>query len=187
MKKIFRLIHFLGAFGMRVYNHVILSPYKRALCASCGKNVFIGRGCKFTWENIYLGNDISINEDAIFLSTRAKVIIGDHVMFGPKVTIITGDHRIDILGRYMSTITESEKLKENDEDVVFEGDNWIGSNVTILKGVHIGEGAIVASGAVVTKDVPAYSIVGGIPAKVIKTRFSLDEIKQHKELLAKQL
>lgn len=72
----------------------------------------------------------------------------------------------------MATIGDDEKLPCNDKDVVLMGDNWIGSNVVILKGVTIGRGAVVASGAVVNKDVPEFSIVGGIPAKVIGSRLS---------------
>ena len=102
-------------------------------------------------------------------------------MFGPNVTVITGDHRTDLIGRYMTSVRNEEKLPENDQTVVFEGDNWIGANVTILKGVRIGKGAIVASGAVVNKDVPPYSIVGGVPARVIKYRFSEEQIKEHQQ------
>ena len=108
-------------------------------------------------------------------------------MFGPKVTVITGGHRTDIVGRYMSSVTDSEKRPEDDRDIVFEGDNWIGANVTVLRGVKIGKGAVVAAGAVVTKDVPAYSIVGGVPAKVIKNRFSEEDLKRHLEMLGEDL
>ena len=75
------------------------------------------------------------------------------------------------------------KLPENDEDVIFEGDNWIGMNVTILKGVTIGRGCIVAAGAVVNKSTPPYSIVGGIPAKVLKMRFTPEQIEKHEAIL----
>ena len=68
------------------------------------------------------------------------------------------------------TIDNNEKLPENDQDVVFKGDNWIGMNTTILKGVEIGRGGVIAAGAVVNKDIPSYSIAGGVPAKVIKSR-----------------
>ncbi len=71
----------------------------------------------------------------------------------------------------MKSIGDDEKLPENDQDIILEGDNWIGANAIILKGVTIGYGSIVAAGAVVTKSVPPYSIVGGVPAKVIKPRF----------------
>lgn len=75
------------------------------------------------------------------------------------------------------------KLTQNDKSVTICGDNWIGANATILKGVIIGEGAVVAAGSLVINDVPPYAIVGGVPAKVIKYRFSSDEIAEHKELL----
>ena len=62
---------------------------------------------------------------------------------------------------------------------------WVGSNVTILKGVTIGRGSVIAAGAVVTKSCPPYSIIGGVPAKVLKARFTPDEIKEHECKLAK--
>ena len=91
-------------------------------------------------------------------------------MFGPNVTVITGDHRIDILDRPMCSITDDEKLPENDQDVVIEEDVWVGAGATILKGVTIGNGSVVAAGALVKKDVPPYAVVGGVPAKIIKMR-----------------
>ena len=107
----------------------------------------------------------------MMLSTKAKIIIGDHVMFGPQVSVITGNHITDIPGKYMTSFTESDKRPCDDQNVIFEGDNWIGANSTILKGVTVGYGAVVAAGAVVNKDVPPFSYVGGVPAKVIKMRF----------------
>ena len=87
------------------------------------------------------------------------------------MTIITGDHRIDILDKPMTQVTDREKRPEDDQDVVFEGDNWIGANATILKGITICEGAVIAAGAVVTKNVEPYAIYGGVPAKKIRDRF----------------
>lgn len=157
----------------RGWNKLIVAPIKKSALGKCGKGVRIGSGAHMCGvKNIYVGNDVAIGDGALLMCTRAKIVIGDHTMFGPRVTVITGDHRYDIQGRVMTSIKEEEKLPENDQEVVFKGDNWIGANATILRGVTIGEGAIVAAGAIVTKDVPPYTIVGGCPAKVIKHRFT---------------
>lgn len=105
------------------------------------------------------------------ISAKAKIILGDNILIGPNVSIITGNHRFDIVDKPMIQIDEEkEKLLENDQDVIFEGDNWVGCGAVILKGVTVGYGAIVGAGAVVTKNVPPYSVVAGNPAKVIKMR-----------------
>ena len=83
----------------------------------------------------------------------------------------------------MTDVTVEEKFVDGvnvyDQPVVIEDDVWCGANVTILKGVTIGHGSVVAAGAVVTKSCPPYSIIGGIPAKLIKMRFTDDDIKEH--------
>ena len=130
-------------------------------------------------KNILLGNNVAIGDDTLFMCARAKIKIGDNVMFGPRVTVITGGHRMDAVGRYMISITDAEKTPEDDRDIVLEGDIWVGANATILRGVTIGQGAVIAAGAVVTKDAPPFAIVGGVPAKVIKMRFDEETIKEH--------
>ncbi len=182
-REICRGLWYLIEFVPRAWNRLIVSQMKKSMLAQCGKNVIIGRRCKFNWENVHIGNDVSFNEDVLLLCTRAKIYIGDHVMFGPQVTMITGGHRTDIVGRYMTSITNSEKRSIDDRDIILCGDNWIGANSTILRGVIIGKGAVVAAGAVVTKDIPEYCIVGGVPAKVLKNRFSDMELKEHKNKL----
>lgn len=148
---------------------------------------FNPEGSHFFCENIHIGNHVSIGYNADFIASRSKIIIGDHVIFAPHVSIRGGDHRYDIVGRYLDTISDLEKLAENDQDVIFEGENWIGMNVTILKGVTIGRGAIVAAGAVVIKSIPPYSICGGIPAKVLKMRFTKAQVIEHETLLYGQV
>ena len=168
----------------KVINKTIVQPLKKRELGSCGKNVVLAPGIQLMGaKNIHIGNYVSINSGALIMCTRAKVIINDHVMFGPNVTILTGSHRTDLIGRLMDSVREDEKIPENDQDIVFEGDNWICARSVIIKGVTIGRGAIVAAGAVVTKDVPPYSLVGGVPAKVIKMRFNEEEMKEHIRLL----
>lgn len=166
----------------RIWNRFIKNPIIKNSAACCGEEVIIGNNFQaYGIENIHFGNDIGIGADNTVMCTRASVFFGDHVMTGPGVAFITGGHRYDIVGRTMKSIGNDEKLPENDRDIVLEGDNWIGANVTVLKGVTIGMGAIVAAGAVVTKDVPAFSIVGGVPAKFLKWRFDEVQRKEHLE------
>ena len=80
---------------------------------------------------------------------------------------------------FHNDITESIKPKGYDKEVIIEEDVWIGSRVTILMGVTIGRGATIAAGSIVTKDVPPYTIVGGVPAKVIKRYWTEEQIKEH--------
>ena len=156
----------------RVFYRVTYSQIIKRGFARCGKQVSVPEYCNFAGiKNIYVGNDVSFGEHTQIMTTRAKVILGNHIMFGPGVTIVTGNHITDIPGRYMTTFTDKDKRPEDDQDVIFEGDNWIGARATILKGVSIGYGAVVAAGAVVTNDVPPFAYVGGVPAKVIKHRF----------------
>lgn len=157
---------------------------QKAMLKECGNQVRFGRNVEINWSNCSIGNDVYIGDNAIFLCADAPLHIGDHVMFGPNCSIITGDHRIDIIGKYMSKVTITEKLPENDMPVVIVGDNWIGANALILKGVTVGRGAVIGAGAVVTHNVPPYSIVGGVPAKVISRRFSPTEIYEHEKILA---
>jgi len=146
--------------------------YKRAM-KSCGRGVFLRpMSSDFKGvENMSIGDGTSIPKGATFYCTKAPLTIGKKVIFGPKPTIITGDHRIDIPNRYIIDITDDEKLPENDQPVTIEDGCWIGANVTILKGVTIGQDSVVAAGSVVTKSCEPYSIIGGVPAKLIKKRF----------------
>lgn len=162
---------FVGKVKYALYK-IFWMPIIKGSFAKCGKNVNVPRKCTFSGiKNIYIGNNVSLGKGLTVLTTRAKLYIGDDVMFGPGVTIVTGDHRIDIPDRTMISVRDDEKLPENDLNVVIENDVWVGANVTILKGVTIHTGSVISAGAVVTKDVEPYSIVGGVPAKLIKKRF----------------
>lgn len=156
--------------------------YKKAM-RHCGKHVYLRplysdfKGI----ENLSIGDYTNIPKKSTFYCTEAPLTIGNKVVFGPAPTIITGDHRIDVIGEYI--IDSHKKLPENDAPVIIEDDVWCGSHVTILKGVTIGRGSVVAAGAIVTKSCPPYSIIGGIPAKVLKYRFTIEEVLEHEKVL----
>ena len=151
----------------------------------CGKGVLLhpmSSDIRGLW-NLSIGDGTSIPKGSTIYCTDAPLTIGRKVIFGPRPTIITGDHRTDIIGKYIIDVTVQEKLPENDQPVVIEDDVWCGANVTILKGVTIGRGSVVAAGAVVTSSFPPYSLLGGVPARLLKRRFSDDEIERHEMTL----
>lgn len=173
--KLFNIIPYL--------NDKVAFIFYRCAMKHCGKGVYM-RPLKSDIKglhNLSIGDGTSIPKGSVFYCTEAPLTIGKKVVFGPNPTIITGDHRIDVIGKYI--IDNTEKLPENDAPVVIEDDVWCGANVTILKGVTIGRGSVIAAGAVVTKDIPRYSIAGGVPAKVIKMRFSPEEIEKHERMI----
>jgi acetyltransferase-like isoleucine patch superfamily enzyme len=105
-----------------------------------------------------IGKNVFINFDCTFLDLGG-ITIEDGVLIAPKVSLLSEGHPIEPEERHSLTVGHIH-IKKN---------AWIGANATILQGVTIGENAVVASGAVVSKDVPDNTIVGGIPAKIIKT------------------
>lgn len=138
-----------------------------------GKRLTTGRYCrievngKFTDKRLVFGNDVNIG-DNVRISCSDKVIIGNNVLMGSKVSIIDNSH-----GKYSgeeesSPFVEPNKRKIFANPVVVEDNVWIGEGVVIQQGCHIGMGSIIAANSVVTKNVAAKTIVGGQPAKVLK-------------------
>ena len=107
--------------------------------------------------NIHLGKNFYANFACCFLDC-GRVNIGDNVLFGPNVQLYTVSHPLDVLTRG----------SEFTRPIVVEDNVWVGGSAILLPGVTVGKGAVVAAGAVVTKDVPPFSVVAGNPAKVIK-------------------
>lgn len=165
-----------------LWDKLWLPFYKRAM-KYCGKGVYLRPTCsdlKGLW-NMSIGDGSSIPKGSVFYCTEAPLTIGKKVIFGPNPTIITGDHRMDVVGKFI--MDSNEKLPENDAPVIVEDDVWAGANITILKGVTIGRGCVIAAGAVVNRTMPPYSIIGGVPARVLKRRFTIEQILEHERLL----
>lgn len=153
----------------------------RPLFQSVGKNVIFFPTDFFTYSNITIGNDVYIGPGAYFSSDRSTIKIGNKVLFGPAVKLLGGDHDFSIIGKYIFDITD--KGPECDGPIEINDDTWVGANVIILKGVKVGKGAVIAAGSVVTKDVACYTIVAGVPAKLVRYRFTESQIAEHEYLL----
>ncbi len=164
----------------RIWRRVKMLLFRSAFLHH-GKHFIFNPNDDFTYNTIVVGDDVSIGGGAAFIASESKIIIGNKVLFGPNVTIIGGNHNTSVVGRYMYDV--NEKRPEDDQDVIIEDDVWVGSNVTILKGVILARGCIIGAGSVVTHNIPPYSIAAGIPAKVRKFRFDASIILEHEQKL----
>ena len=130
-------------------------------------------------DSVTVGNN-SYGLIRVLNDTNNKLRIGHYCSIGDAVVFILGnDHYINHIStypfKYFLFNHQYEAISKG--DIIIEDDVWIGFGSIILSGVHIHQGAIVAAGSIITKDVPAYSVVGGNPAKIIKYRFDERTIK----------
>lgn len=132
----------------------------------CGKISTINRNIDFgSGKDIEIGDYSGIGANCILPN---NIKIGKCVMMGPDLYCLIYSHKTDDLNIPMC-FQGNVEIPDNSE-IVIEDDVWIGAKVIITKKRHIGKGSILAAGAVVTKDVPPYAVVGGNPAKIIKYR-----------------
>ena len=171
--KIKKLICLVAYYGFARYLPSSTSPMtrwartvRRVICHSiftqCGDNVNVERRAKFALGGgIFIGSGSGLGVNC---SVHGPLRIGDNVMMGPDVTILTQTHNIDRINIPMGQ--QGMRVSE----VVIGNDVWIGMRAIIMPGVKVGNGAVIGAGAVVTKDVPDYAVVGGVPAKIIRFR-----------------
>lgn len=168
-------------------NHVVrglfflLSEYfgwSRRKFGHMGNSVILTPPISGNFKNIYIYDNVGIGPNAYLSTPKAKIIIKGNCAIAESLTIHTGNHARSV-GVFVSDITSKDKPLGLDNDVIIEKDVWIGANVTILQGVTIGRGSTIAAGAVVNNNVPPYSIVGGVPAKVIKFYWTIDQVMEH--------
>jgi acetyltransferase-like isoleucine patch superfamily enzyme len=148
-----------------------------------GKNFVVGKQGYIDKKDFEAGNEIYIGPYH-YISSNTK--IGNFCLISDRVHIVGHDHTFEKIG----TPTILAGRPEYQPETILEDDVWIGHAVTIIRGVKIAEGSIVGANSLVTKDIPPYSIYGGVPAKFIRMRFSSDEeriehSKKIKELAGK--
>jgi virginiamycin A acetyltransferase len=152
-------------------------------------NIIVG---EYTMYNDFVNDPTQFENNNVlyqYLINNDKLIIGKYcsIACGAKFMFTSGNHRMSSLSTYPFPLFFEEwdldKMNvtdawDNEGDIVVGNDVWIGYESVIMQGVHIGDGAIIATRAVVTKDVPPYTIVGGVPAKQIKKRFPEETIEK---------
>ena len=133
----------------------------KGFISSCGKNVNVEHGATFA-RDLVLGDNSGVGVNC---RLGGGVTIGDNVMMGPDCVMLPHNHRTSSLD-----IPMCQQGFEDPRPIHIGNDVWIGTRVIIMPGVTIGDHSIVGAGAVVTKDVPEYAVVGGCPAKILKMR-----------------
>jgi len=158
------MLKFLPATNNRYLNFikVIRSYIAGKLFAKTGKNINVEKGADFGFgNNIEIGNNSGLGVNC---KVRGPLKIGDNVMMGPEVRIMTNSHNFDRTDIPM--LAQGHRVR----GVEIGNDVWIGARVIILPGVTVGDGVIIGAGSVVTKNIDSYAVVGGAPAKIIKFR-----------------
>lgn len=183
-----RKLHFLKGFIKNILNSRISILAFVSSNTTIDKTAFIYRGVKAKGAVIGAHSYISVGTDIENAEIGKYCSIADHCRIGMS------GHSLDFLSTspiFTQTINALQECwvdkdifehKSEDERAYIGNDVWVGSHVLINGGVHVGNGACIAAGAVVVKDVPPYAVVGGVPAKIIRYRFSSDIIEKLENL-----
>ncbi|MBL4663660.1 MAG: CatB-related O-acetyltransferase [Flavobacteriaceae bacterium] len=170
------MLTFLGK-KATMYRFVL--KYKNLKDAS---GILIGKGSKIV-NGTTIGDGTRVN-GKIVIKGRGHCVLGKYCALGDDIRMITSNHKVDdVVLQYALLKRLGLKAKADTRNGIDIGHNvWIGDRAILLPGIKVGNSAIIAAGAIVTKDVPAYSVVGGTPAKFIKYRFSEEEIQAQEAL-----
>lgn len=170
MKKIYILIYYTilqylpmqPTPGYKLFYGIRYFFIKRIL-KSCGENVIVKSNCYFgKGDRLIVGSRSQLGQNARLGGT---ITIGEDVLMGPDVVMMSTSHEYSSID-----IPINKQGAAIEKSIIIDDDVWIGTRVIILPGVHIGKKSIVAAGSVVTKSFEPYSIIGGVPAKLIKKR-----------------
>ena len=161
-------------FNKRISNSFLKNRFEKGLRIEYPLNLELGSFSYFGFDckiyaselsRIKIGSNCAFNSN-VMINARGKgnIVIGNNVLVGPNVVIRSSDHAFNNLNLNIN----DQGMK--DGEIIIKDNVWISSNCVILQNVIIGEGSVIAAGAVVTKNVDPYSVVGGVPAKLIKKR-----------------
>lgn len=135
----------------------------------------------FDLDRVTVGKNTYGGINVMTYNKEASLKIGQYCSVGPNVCfVLSADHYLDKISTYPFKVKCLNEPQEgvSKGDIIVDDDVWIGYGATILSGVHIGQGAVIAAGAVVSSDIPPYAIAGGVPAKVIRYRFEPNMIEE---------
>ena len=133
-------------------------------------------------KSVFVESNVTLRDNLrIVNAPHERVVVKQYSVLSSGVTIITNTHRSTVGIPHF--LLGPSHINDKSADVQIDEDVWVGANATILAGVRLGRGCVVAAGAVVTKSVPPYALVAGTPARIVKRIFSVDQIIKHEQEL----
>lgn len=176
------LTSFIKRFKSLVYWTISAFPRKESFGYISKDSIFTNPSNITYSPGVFIYDQVNVRYGFTVINARTeKVIIKKYCVIAPMCTIITNSHRATM--GYPLTVTGAAHINDKSGDVIINEDVWIGAQSTILCNVNIGRGAIVGARALVTKDIPPYAVVAGVPARIIGVKFSKHGIIEHEKQL----
>jgi acetyltransferase-like isoleucine patch superfamily enzyme len=161
----------------RTKNHYFLSPN-----LNCAETAQIGYPFLCTNpKNVYLEENTRINPGCKIIIHTGRFLLKKYSVIAYGCTIVTGNHTPTV--GIPQFILGHSHINDVENDVVIEEDVWCGANVTLLSGAHVGRGAVIGANSLVNKPIPPYAVVVGTPARIIASKFTLEQIMRHERKL----
>lgn len=135
-----------------------------------------------TPESVYIEENTRVRSGTCFINAPTeKVIIRKYTAIGPGAVFIPGNHTSTVgVPHFLLGLSH---VNDRSKDIIVEEDCWVGANVTLLAGAHLGRGCVVASGCIVSKEIPPYAVVVGTPQRIIAKKFDIEGIIEHEKVL----
>ena len=147
--------------------------------AAIGKHSYVNPNSQLVPENMYLDDYVVIQDNTNFISLNGKLYVKKYSVISSGCIIVPSPHILKVGVPFY--VNAQYHIGDIDKDIVIEEDCWIGAGAILLPGVTIRRGSVVGAGAVVTKGTLPYSVVAGVPAKIIATKFNLQQVLQHEK------
>lgn len=181
---------FYTSIKLRIRNKIdrILHIDRRAEYGFMAKDAYLASDVVvFSKKNLFLYENTSIPSGSLILNPRSRFIMKRGSFSSYNLCVCPGNH-MPVVGMWKHDVTDAVKDEldyehKYDRDIIVEEDVWLGINVTLLNGAHIGRGCIVGAGCVIAGEWPPYAVITGAPARILKAVFPLEDIIHHEEKL----
>jgi len=153
---------------------------RRSRFAKIGKHTQIATPLKLVRANVRIDDHARIQPGTNMISDKGQLVVKKYSSISSEACIIPGAH-IPTVG--LPQFLSMSHVNDIERTIVVEEDCWVGARAILLSKAHICRGAVVSAGAIVTKEVPPYAVVAGVPAKIVGVRFTLEQVLQHERIL----